>query len=166
MNRSNRALLRAWEIGYRVDSAGNVVSPYTGQLRKQQTRTDRRSGYRRVRFSVHHEGEKFPVEVHRLAAFQKFGEKLFESGIVVRHLDGDSTNNRPDNIAIGTPSDNEMDRSKEERVARARHAASFRAWPEDTIAEIKRDRERGFTYKQLTEKYGIAKSTLSCMLRR
>ena len=39
--------------------------------------------------------------VHRLQAFQKFGEKIFKDGIVVRHLNGVSTDNSYDNIGIG-----------------------------------------------------------------
>lgn len=49
------------------------------------------------------------IAVHRLQAFQKYGYKMFEKGVLVRHFDGDSLNNSWENILIGTDSDNKMD---------------------------------------------------------
>lgn len=49
------------------------------------------------------------VKVHRLVAYQLYGDRIFESGIVVRHLDGNSLNNRDENIAVGTQQDNVSD---------------------------------------------------------
>lgn len=40
--------------------------------------------------------------IHRLQAYQKFGDKIYEDGIVVRYLNGDRYDNSYDNIGIGT----------------------------------------------------------------
>ena len=56
--------------------------------------------YLRFNLKVSPEIGVYPVFVHQLAAFQKFGESAFASAACVRHLNGDSTDNRPDNIEL------------------------------------------------------------------
>lgn len=46
---------------------------------------------------------------HRVVAFRKYGEIVFEKGIMVRHLDGNKLNNTPNNLAIGYNQDNVND---------------------------------------------------------
>ena len=65
------------------------------------------------------------ILVHRLQAYQKFGDEIFKEGVVVRHLDNNSLNNSFDNIAIGTQLDNILDRPSEERLNHAKYASSF-----------------------------------------
>jgi hypothetical protein len=66
------------------------------------------------------------VYLHHLVAYQKFGEQIFEPGLQIRHLNGDHLDNREENIGIGSPQDNAMDRKPEDRkshslLAAARH---------------------------------------------
>jgi hypothetical protein len=56
------------------------------------------------------------IAIHRLQAFQKYGDLLYEEGTVVRHLNGDPGSNAWDNIAIGTMSDNMFDIPKQIRI--------------------------------------------------
>jgi hypothetical protein len=106
------------------------------------------------------------ISVHRLVAYKKFGEALFAPGIVTRHLDGNPRNNHPDNIAIGTHSDNMMDIPKAVRQQKAVAAASrLRKFSEDTVAEIRRKKAAGASLKQLSAEYGAQKSTLSYIVR-
>jgi hypothetical protein len=48
------------------------------------------------------EGKKVQIFVHHLAAFQKFGYLFLNNEDVVIHLDGDTTNNRTENLALGS----------------------------------------------------------------
>jgi hypothetical protein len=64
------------------------------------------------------------IAIHRLQAFQKYGDLLYEEGTVVRHLNGDPGSNAWDNI-IGTMSDNMFDIPKQIRIRRAEHASSL-----------------------------------------
>lgn len=64
------------------------------------------------------------LRLHRLQAWQKYGEAMHATGIVCRHLDGNPQNNHWDNIAIGTQSENMMDQSTEVRKQRAQNAAN------------------------------------------
>lgn len=72
-----------------------------------------------LRFNVHREGKPQTCWVHRLVAFQKFGEAIHAPGIDVRHLDGNRQNNHDANIAIGSRSENLRDTPEAERKARA-----------------------------------------------
>jgi hypothetical protein len=61
------------------------------------------------RFTFKLVGVSINIAIHRLQAFQKYGDLLYEEGTVVRHLNGDPGSNAWDNIAIGTMSDNMFD---------------------------------------------------------
>ena len=116
----------AYEKGYRVDEKGVVYSP-TGILRKVQIKNkkdDTRPCYKHFTISMPREGGRcFPkILVHQLQSYQKYGAAMFDPALVVRHLDGDSLNNKESNIALGTQSDNMLDQPKEKRIALAKNA--------------------------------------------
>ena len=65
-----------------------------------------------------------------------------------------STDNSYDNISIGTQSDNVLDMPAERRLARARHAASFRRhFTREQIEHIKKLRADGVTYRAIGSLY-------------
>jgi hypothetical protein len=97
--------------GYRV-ADGKVYGP-TGQINPSPDS----KGY--LRFNVQRNGKSATCWVHRLVAFQKFGEAIHAPGIDVRHLDGDHTNNADSNIAIGSRSENLRDTPAPARSRRA-----------------------------------------------
>jgi len=160
MNKSQTALVEAFEKGYRVVD-GSVISP-KGRTISLVTDTN---GYRK--FSVKVAGERQHVPVHRLVGYEKYGKSLFEDDTCVRHLDGDCTNNKADNIRIGSYADNMQDIPAKIRVQKARKAAaSKRKLTEQQVAQLRKDREEGATYPQLMSKYGIAKSTVSYIVNK
>ena len=97
----------AFAAGYRVRSDGTPVNPQ-GVPMKSCPRPDGR-----FQFSA---GKGCKVKVHRLQAFQKFGHAIYEPGIHVRHLNSNHQDNSDANIALGTASENMMDKPKEIRV--------------------------------------------------
>jgi len=146
--------------GYSVTELGVVLNPkgksINGYLHNKQYKVFafRRPG-----------GVKERQKIHRLQAFQKFGEKMYEDGIVVRHLDGDSLNNSRDNIAIGTHHDNHMDVPEEKRIAKAIHAASFcRKFDKE---EVRKFHAESRSYKTTMSHFGItSKGTLNWLLKK
>lgn len=92
--------------------------------------------------------------MHRLVAYQKYGKEIFKKGIEVRHRDGNPSNNTENNILLGTPSENSMDKTQETRNRIALNATSF-IKVHDHEQIIKR-REEGATYKELMEQFGIS----------
>lgn len=147
----------AYSRGYRISDAGEAFSPKGDKLNPCFGNT----GY--LRFSLKVSGEPVQhIPVHRLSAFQKFGYKIFNKGLEVRHLDNNKGNNKKANISIGTPHQNAMDIPKEARLQKSLVAARKRRKfsPSELLIFLK-DRERGYSLKDLSLKYGIAKSTAS-----
>lgn len=104
-----------------------------------------------------------PVNVHRLVAYQKYGDMLFDEGMEVRHKDGNSLNNIDSNIIIGTHVENMMDILPEKRIESAINASTkVRKFSDKTMNEIRHKRLLGAKYKELMEEYGISsKGTMS-----
>lgn len=158
LSKQNQATKYAYEKGYSVID-GRVFSPYGRQLKLSS-----RKGY--YRFSVKMNGERITFWVHRLVAYQKYGDKLFEPGIQVRHKNNDSKNNLDDNILIGTQSDNMMDKKPEDRLKNAKKASShIRKFTNVEVEKIREERRKGRTYKQLMEMFDISsKGTMNHIL--
>jgi hypothetical protein len=104
------------------------------------------------------------IKVHRMQAYQKYGDALYKDGIIVRHLNGVSTDNSYDNIAIGTMSENMMDIPASIRIAKSVYAASFlRRYNKEDV--MKFYIENGKSYKKTMEKFNISsKGTLHFIL--
>lgn len=79
--------------------------------------------------------------------------------MVIRHLDGNSLNNKEENIEIGTSSDNMFDIPEKVRIKKS--ALANRIYSNELIKQIRRDKELGLSYKDLMKKYNIkSKGTL------
>lgn len=103
------------------------------------------------------------LRAHRLQAYQKYGDKIFDKEIVVRHLNGNPLDNSWNNILIGTNKDNQMDIPKQIRVKRSLHATSFvRKYDKE---EVKLFYKENKSYKKTMEKFNISsKGTLHYIL--
>lgn len=165
MTKTDKAVLTAYQKGYRVSPNGGVTSPL-GKVRKCSIRT--RKGYTRLSFTVAlGDRTAYPAPVHRLAAFQKFGVECFCDGVVVRHLDGNPLNNSLNNIAIGSLSDNARDRPVLDRQLHAQKAGKQASPYSDTFwTKIRKEYNSGVGYKKLRAKYGVSLSTLSYQLSK
>ena len=119
LSRYNQNVIWAFENGYCVEANGEVRSPHGKLLKLLERKREGKTSY--YTFSIR---EK-TIPVHKLQAYQKFGDATFETGIEVRHMNSNSLDNSWDNIELGTKKDNAQDRPKEQRVALAKHAASF-----------------------------------------
>jgi len=165
MSSNIEGVIVAYNKGYRVVD-GKVISPFTGKIRKVVIHE--RNGYKRARFNVagRTSYHKFVVNVHQLAAYQKYGSMVFEEGIVVRHLDGNSLNNKDYNIDIGSHSDNAMDKFKKDRTEQAIIASTnIRKFSDIEMEAIRTSRNEGATYKDIMFEFDISsKGTLHYIL--
>ena len=102
---------------------------------------------------------------HRLQAFQKYGNNMYEKGIVVRHLNGNSLDNSWTNIAIGTQKQNMLDIPEQVRIKKARHATSFVR--KHNKKEIKEYYNKVKSYNKTMAKFNISsKGTLHYVLNK
>lgn len=158
MNKAQKALIIAFEKGYRV---------INGELHynnKKRGATLDKYGY--LFFTVRNElKERWPIMIHRLVAYQKYGKKIFRKNIQVRHFDGIKLNNKEDNILIGSPHDNAMDKSKESRMKYAINASnSIKVHDHLKIIEL---HENNHSYAQIMNITGIkSKGTISFIIKK
>ncbi len=103
--------------------------------------------------------------VHRIIGYLKFGDRVFDPKLQIRHLDGNKLNNSYSNISIGSPSDNRFDIPASERLRLGKLAAKARRkFTDAEIVAIRTRHNDGISYKYLMEEYNSAKSTLSYII--
>ncbi len=122
LSKMDKAAVLAYERGYRVRKDGQVVSP-RGNVRSCYVKATSRSKYKHCTFNVRFGTEVFPIPFAKLLVYQRFGMKAFAPGVVIRHKNDKSMDNRWTNVTIGTQRQNIMDTPKKKRVARAKKAA-------------------------------------------
>lgn len=150
---------QAAKLGYRVSEDGLTVTRPTNRIVPQQCTRD---GYNRFTFGP--KCNRLTIRTHRLQAFQSFGDALYQEGIVCRHLDGNPLNNAASNIALGTQSQNMMDRPKECRQ-RCAFNASRSIVKHDHSAVVEFYKEHGF--KATLAHFAISsRGTLSFILNK
>ena len=157
-SKTSKALRKAGSLGYHVTPGGAATTPSGRVVTRKCGRV-----FSYIAFGfVDDELGFVNVPAHRLQAYQKYGEAIFERGMEVRHLNGDYVDNSADNIALGTPTQNRMDMPVDvrRRIARA-GAIAQRRLSDGQVERLRKRRREGAKYKDLMEEFGIAKSTVS-----
>jgi hypothetical protein len=104
MNNTEKLIRRAYEKGYRAKEDGTIYNP---KGKKIGFKVDNRNV-----FSYYYEDYFSQVRCSRFIAYQLWGDKIFEKGVVVRHLNDIKDDDRFDNLALGTQADNMADKKK------------------------------------------------------
>lgn len=140
----------AYEKGYRVTKDGNLLNPKGKVIGNCLDG----KGYKKTGIIINK--KNIDLLTHRLQAYQKYGNKLFEDGILVRHLNGNPLDNCWDNIAIGTHRDNTMDIPKEIRIKRAISAGKAHIkYPKEFVLKLREEYKLVKNYRKLGKKYDI-----------
>lgn len=147
----------AYQHGYRATETGEVIGTSGIVLRLRANR----DGY--LYFGIRVGGKKHTVRAHRLQAFQKFGDAIFQPGIEVRHHDGNQQNNRADNLILGTKVENAADKTSETKL-RAALAGADAVRKHDHASILTHYRIFGFT--QTARDFGLSKGTFAFILRK
>ncbi len=144
----------AYEKGYRVTKDGQLIG-----LSNKVVGCVNGRGYEHTGIKLNK--KHINLETHRLQAYQKYRDKLYEDGIVVRHLNSNSLDNSWYNIAIGTQSDNQMDIPKEIRTRRAISAGKARIkYTKEFILKLIEEYKVIKNYSKLSKKHNINRSTI------
>lgn len=103
--------------------------------------------------------------VHRLVLEAFSG--LPEPGIVARHLDGNTANNRADNLAWGTVIENMADKRRHGTHIPNRKSPPRNAKLDDSkVRQIRHRRANGELAKDLATEFGVSRGTIDCATRR
>lgn len=127
---------------YRIDKPKPVaLKPWLGGYK---------NSYQMIRINSHNE------YVHQLVCRAFYGLPPKELPDT-RHLDGNSLNNRPQNLDWGTPKQNALDRSAHGKLNGENHPRARLSL--DTVNEI-RLRRKDFTIPELAQRYDVSKGTI------
>lgn len=154
----------AFKKGYRINIDGEIVNP-NGKIIKGSILNCRNIKYRK--FNIRDFNNNIiRIKVHRLMGYQKFGNKIYDETMQIRHLNGNSLDNSYNNIGIGTASENANDKDEKVRKESAHKASlSSSKYDKDFVDSLKKDRNDGLTYKELMDKYHISsKGTISFLI--
>lgn len=141
--------------GYAVTEDGVLLNPNSVEIGYND------SGY--ITTSIRIKGKSKHLKAHRLQAYQKYGDSIYNKDVVTRHSNGDSEDNSWDNIVIGTQSDNMMDIPEQIRIKKSLHATSF-------VRKYNKQEVRSFhsidnSYQKTMDKFEItSKGTLHYIL--
>lgn len=147
--------------GYWINKRGQVFSTRShsghGNKKMIELKPDVDRGYQRVTFSIG--GRTKRALVHRLVAMTYLPQPAPEQQ-VVRHLDGDPSNNNVWNLAWGTHKDNEADKRRHGRTLAGEkvHSAKL-STPQ--VGEIRNSLKSGVSQRDLMSKYGVSRSTIT-----
>lgn len=122
--------------------------PFTRRLKGRVLRPAASKRDPHLRVVLYHYGPGFPV--HKLVASTFLG--LCPDGCEVRHIDGDPTNNRVDNLCYGSRTDNILDVY--------RQGKAWRKLTLDEIREIHTRANRGETGAALAREFNVSPTAI------
>ena len=118
---------------------GGVLSPFVGDA----------EGHLVVRLNGHKRAKPY---IHRLVMLAFIGEPETQR-TVVRHLNGDPSDNRLENLAYGTQSDNNIDIYRQGKV--------FKKLSAEDVMEIRKKADSGVSSRQIALEYGVSKTQIN-----
>lgn len=156
---------KALELGFTVNVDGLLYSPFTKEWRTGYNN----NGYYEFKvpteLSEYHSRQK-RLRVHRFQGYIKYHDRIFENGFEIRHVNGNSLDNSWDNIVLGTPSENHLDKPKEVRERVSINASEKnRVFTDVEMDEIREYHNSCRSYKKVMDRFGItSKGSLNYML--
>lgn len=168
-SKDTQILKFAFEKGFRVVNC-EPISPYGSIVPTKLTST----GYKCFSLSIppgivgNEKRLVRNVTLHRLIAYEKFGEELFKPFTVVRHLDQNCLNNDPSNLVLGTQLDNTLDMNQQLlRETCLKAAKATRLLSDEKLEALRFDYyHKGLTYRQLAAKYGVKYGSVGSLIHR
>lgn len=165
LSKNNQFTLIAYNLGYRIIDNIGAVDPNGKKLKFYY-----KKGYPFFWYSIKGIGQKL-IAFHRLAAYQKFGNLIFQKGIEVRHLNGDRSDFSSSNLEIGSAKDNRMDIPAKIRKIHAKSAQLKNR--KLSIGQVQKIRfefsntleMKTVFYKRLSKIYNVSEATISNVAR-
>ena len=163
LSKRNLYVIESFLEGYDINKKGELIRK-NGTI-KSNFRTNK-NGYCSVSLRLKSKYNA-QIPVHKLQAYKKYGNEMFANGIVIRHFNGDKTDNSWDNILIGTPSENMLDIPEEIRIKSATTASrkmqnDIRSYEQRCL--IYEDLKNNIPYSEIMLKHDVSsKGTLSFM---
>ena len=159
-SKTNLRLMQVIKAGYKVFS-NRVYAPDGSEQKLYITN----NGYPAFTYGLKNINRGL-VHVHRMVAFQKYGDLIFKKGCQVRHLDSNKLNFSANNIDIGTGVENWWDRPKSMRdLMVSLSIAKVKKLTQAQADSIRAEYSKTNNLRVLSKKYNCSQSTLSAIIR-
>ncbi len=153
--------IEGFEGRYDVSSDGNVRSwlklgrgmYFLEEPRLVKKTINPRSRYRQVNL-LDEDGKSRSFTVHRLVLETFVGEP--EEGFEAAHLDGDKSNNRLENLAWKTRSENMQDKREHGTASGKRTRKHYNRLNAASAAAIRELRDSGWTKQAIADAFGVS----------
>jgi hypothetical protein len=147
--------------GYLVCRDGHIwTTLWSKKAPRQRSPTVARKGYLRLRLRL--EDKRVWMFVHRLVALTFHGEPL-PGQTQCRHLNGNKHDNRPDNLAWGTPAENGADAIRlREKLRGEDHPTAVLTTAK--VRLLKQMASMGYGKKKIGAYLGVSRRTVSAVL--
>jgi hypothetical protein len=150
----------AYEKGYRVTRDGKLLNP-----KSKVIGTINNHRYYKTTITINKKLKH--IKTHRLQAYQKYGDKLYEDGIMVRHLNGNSLDNSWHNILIGTDRDNKMDITLKQRQLSALPSSYKRIkHSKELVDKLIKEYKVVKSYAKLSRKFNLSPDTVYYLINK
>ena len=130
--------------------AGHILKPYRGG-----------KGYLAIRLYVN--GRRRAFKVHHLVLLAFVGPR--PEGMECRHLDGNKTNNRPENLCWGTRTENTADKRRHGTMARGERNGMAKL-TEVNVIEIRKLLAQGMPQQKIANHFGVDRKTIWELMMR
>lgn len=143
---------------YQASADGHIIS-YMGKKPRQLAEGLSSNKLYHLVSVLDKKGQRKSVNVHRLVCLAFHG-KPHSEGMQTSHLDGDSHNNRPENLLWETATENL--RRKQEHGTHDTGTFNTRAHlTQENLREVRLLREQGWTQKAIADKLGVSRTTIT-----
>lgn len=157
----NKNEIYAFNKGYRITKEGVLINKLGNKVKGYN-----KNGYNYYKLRRNDDYKKYnEFKFSRLQAYQKYGNNIYKKGTVVRHLNGIRDDDSWDNIAIGTQSENMMDKPKDVRMRASLIAASYNR--KYDVIKVREYYNKVKSYRKTQKHFGISSgATLHNILHR
>lgn len=143
---------------YQASEEGHIIS-YMGKKPRQLAAAISSNKLYRTVSVLDTEGRRKNNDVHRLVC-KAFHGLPPQEGMQASHLDGNSHNNKPENLAWETPAEN-----LSRKLAHGTHdTGTFNSrahLTQENLVEIRLLREQGWTQQAIADKLGVRRTTIN-----
>lgn len=149
-----------WPGYYAARRGGKIYSDRWGRPMREMAQGMSDGGYPRV--WLNRDRKRATKKVHRLI-YEAFCGRV-PTGLVVRHLDGDRTNNDLSNLAAGTCLENSQDAIRHGTMPRGERSGRAKLSTPDVLVICDNYAAGGHTYHTLSRRYGVTAATVGAVV--
>lgn len=146
---------------YEISSHGNIRNKKTKRIKKLQH--VKRNGYTTVQTTIKTNGKLKTITVSRAVCIAFHGLKKDKHAA---HKDGDSTNNKSNNIYWATPKENINDQFKHGTFATIKNGNKPEKITIEIIKECLNHRKNNMSWRQIEKIMGFSNSSLRSGIKR